>query len=126
MRLLPLLLVLGLTGCSIYVEQFSFTNRPGDTNVVFRGTVRSAAYITNFLSTPAPTNEPPKLYTVKVKHLTFFQWGRAAKLETATVTKDFLRTVNGEGLATGVDAEAIKAVSEGVTEGALKFFVPKP
>lgn len=126
MRALPLLLMLGLTGCSIYVEQFSFTNRPGDTNVVFRGTVRSAAYITNFLSAPTPTNEPPKLYTVKVKHLTFFQWGRAAKLETATVTKDFLRTVNGEGLATGVDAEAIKAVSEGVTEGALKFFVPKP
>lgn len=126
MRCLSLLLVL-LSGCSIYVEQFAFTNRPGDTNLVTRASsVRSMAAITNFLATQSSTNEPPKLYTVKVKHLTFFQWGRAAKLETATVTKDFLRTVNGEGLATGVDAEAIKAVSEGVTDAALKFFVPKP
>lgn len=124
-RFLPLLAVT-VTGCSIYTEQFSFTNRASDTNLVLRPSVRGMPGLTNFLAQPVSTNEAPKLYAVKVKHITFFQWGRAAKLETVTTTREFLRTVNGEGLETGVDAQAIKAVSEGVTDAALKFFVPKP
>lgn len=81
------------TGCKIYTERFT-------------------------CYTPDGT---PK-HAVTVKYYTFMQFGQAATLKTETQTEEFIRTVNGTGILTKPDAESIKAVTEGVIEGAAKAF----
>lgn len=129
-RFLALTLVLAAQGCSYYSERFAFTNRQGDTNVVFRPV--SFKVSTNDFMRAWSTNDvavdqedkTPRLYVAHVKFWTFFQWGKANRLQTLTKTREFVRTVNGEGLETGVDAEAIEAMSKGVTKAALEYFNP--
>ena len=93
-RLLPVAMLILLCGCTTYHERFSYYG-PGGTN-----------------------------HTVCISHNTFLIWGEIAKLSTETQTEEFVRKVNAEGLSVKTDAEAIKAITEGVTDAVLKSVKP--
>jgi hypothetical protein len=51
-------------------------------------------------------------------------WGQAAQLQTETQTEEFFRTVNGSYIQSKPDAQAIEAISEGITKGIIKSMAP--
>lgn len=118
------------TGCSVYTEKFSFSNLEPSTNSVAMQRNLPGGSVTNQVPEPlAPMDVPEvdsspdryrKVYTVRVRHFSLFQWGRAARLQTATRTREFVRSINAVGLESGTDAEALKAVVSGAVEGAFR------
>ena len=90
------ILLMLICGCTTYREQFTYYG-PGGTN-----------------------------HTVSISHNTFLIFGQAAKLSTETQTEEFIRTVNAQGVSLRTDADAVKAITEGVTEGVLKTINPVP
>lgn len=65
-------------------------------------------------------------HTLTISHNTFLIYGKANKLATETQTGEFIRTVNASGLQVKTDADAVKAITEGITEGILKTAKPIP
>lgn len=89
-KILLVAFLLLLSGCSHYSERFTYFDG-GQTN-----------------------------HVVKVTHITFLMWGRAAALQTETQTQEFIRSVNAQDVESRPDAESIKAIVEGAIEGAAK------
>ena len=116
-----------LASCSYYTERFSFSNfkpkataarsGPPGSDIITPESMEmlEVPFLTNGTSTSLPI-----VYSVRVFYFTFLQWGKAAKLETQTRTRDFSRHINGEGLETGVETEAIKAITEGIAQGVVQ------
>lgn len=115
-----------MAGCAVYTERFAYTDRASDTNIVFRPSRFKIS--TNDLAQfqKSDTNGLPRIYLVHIRYATFFQWGKASRLQTTTATRDFVRTVNGEGLESKVDAAAMEAGFNGITKAALEYFAPIP
>ena len=90
MKYLLVVAAIFLTGCQTYHERF--------------------VYLAN-----GYTN-----HIVDVSYTSCLMLGKAARLKTETQTGEFIRNVNADGLETKPDADTIKAISEGVTEGVLK------
>ncbi len=89
-----LAVVVLLSGCAHYSERFTYRNPDtGSTN-----------------------------HVVHVSHTTFLMFGKAAELSTETQTMEFIRTVNAKDIESSPDAESVKAVTEGLVEGAAKAF----
>jgi hypothetical protein len=80
-----------LTGCTNYSEDFTKYN--GDGSIA---------------------------HTVHVTHRTFLIVGKAATLRTETQTEDFIRNVNASGVSIKTDAEAAKALTEGIAKGVIE------
>lgn len=89
--------ILLLCGCSTYHERFTHYRPDGGTN-----------------------------HVVNVGFNNFLMYGKAGKLATQTQTEEFIRNVNGENLEMRPDAQAIKAIVEGVVESLLKQWKPAP
>ena len=89
-------LLVAMAGCQSYRERFTYHDpKSGATN-----------------------------HVVDVSFRSFLVWGKAAKLRTETQTMEFIRSVNAEGLESRPDADAIRAVAEGVASAALKSVAP--
>lgn len=97
-HLLSAILVLAaLTGCQNYREQFVYFDSQGHTN-----------------------------HVVNVRYQSCLLLGKAARLQTATQTQEFIRSVNADGLEFKPDAESVKAIARGVTEALLQTAKPVP
>jgi hypothetical protein len=88
-RFLPFLAI-ALVGCTNYREDFTKYNDDGTV-----------------------------AHQVHVTHRTFLIVGKAATLHTETQTEDFIRNVNASGISVKTDAEATKAITEGVAKGVI-------
>jgi hypothetical protein len=99
------LLITGLTGCSAYHEKFTFrapTQINGDTNVLY------------------------KTHEVNLTYSTFLMWGKANLINAQIQTEEYIRSLNAEGLAFGVQTNIVKELSEGIAEGVVKGVLSKP
>lgn len=96
MKRLPAILLLAgclalVTGCQSYREQFVYFDPHGRTN-----------------------------HVVNVQFRSCLMMGKAARLQTATQTQEFIRSVNADGLEFKPDAASVKAITEGVTKAVLE------
>lgn len=63
---------------------------------------------------------------INVTYRTGLMGSQASKFSSETQTEDFIRTVNSDNPRVNVDADSVKAITEGVTSAVIKAIVPVP